>query len=464
MVHLFFSFSCIFVIACMVETNTSNLPLELISKATRSITDSKRSGTDSNTVWSISRATKYSASHGGTRRTFQPQELLRYILCCLYGTVQLPRSSTILQLKVDTTTNCWNYCMLTRGCALFSYQFVTGMCSLHNHTELIFHRSTSFNLAVLDMECLDCLGEIADVVKLSKAGVQIKHVFTGKCLTTSSEKMEWDGLKGYQLTWRNCSRAARWIVTWADIWKKLVRISQLDSKWGIDWTRGEQKVAYLTKEKNINNQGLLLERKGLNGCLYRVLGPEEIDDTGKVVRWIIFSTRPYNDSNIKFNYTLNKIKIIPPIPGPVCPLRQFAVKHGRVLNDNNVPFFLPGSTVTVQCNAGYGVKTLNKSVDQELKCSVNARPKRCIKSVGLEKEWTSQQNVYLAIIASLVTLLILCAAFYPYRQNVCLRCIHRNTQSNTLGDVVLTNMTNSTRNATVNSHIHVTNRSNNCVQ
>ena len=66
-----------------------------------------------------------------------------------------------------------------------------------------------------------------------------------------------------------------------------------------------------------------------------------------------------------------------PVRNEICPLRRFVVKNGEVVNENKVPYFLPGETVIIRCQPGYGVKSFNYTSYQIVTCKERARPRPC---------------------------------------------------------------------------------------
>ena len=65
-------------------------------------------------------------------------------------------------------------------------------------------------------------------------------------------------------------------------------------------------------------------------------------------------------------------------PSPKCSLRYMTIKHGKVINDDKVPYFLAGATVSIRCKDGYHVNGPNHTPYQEVKCSKELRSKPCV--------------------------------------------------------------------------------------
>ena len=74
--------------------------------------------------------------------------------------------------------------------------------------------------------------------------------------------------------------------------------------------------------------------------------------------------------------TGNKLKTLQNIP-----CKNVSVRDGRILLEQTVPFFLPGETITVSCNKGFGMQITQGVFRQEFttNCSAYRRPVVCSK-------------------------------------------------------------------------------------
>ena len=96
--------------------------------------------------------------------------------------------------------------------------------------------------------------------------------------------------------------------------------------------------------------------------------------------------------------SLTSVNLKIPVRNEKCPLRRFVVKNGEVVNENKVPYFLPGETVIIRCQPGYGVKSFNYTSYQIVTCKERARPRPCslIKNRverKSEEEFVKMQNI-----------------------------------------------------------------------
>ena len=75
--------------------------------------------------------------------------------------------------------------------------------------------------------------------------------------------------------------------------------------------------------------------------------------------------------------SLTSVNLKISVRNETCPIRRFIVKNGEVVNENKVPYFLPGETVIIRCQPGYGVKLFNHTSYQIVTCKERARPRPC---------------------------------------------------------------------------------------
>ena len=92
---------------------------------------------------------------------------------------------------------------------------------------------------------------------------------------------------------------------------------------------------------------------------------------GDCVTWkLFFDTNAMNAYN-----SLMSVNLKITVRNETCPLRRFVVKNGEVVNENKVPYFLPGETVIIRCQPGYVVKSFNYTSYQIVTCKERARPR-----------------------------------------------------------------------------------------
>ena len=324
--------------------------------------------------------------------------------CITHNGTSHSNTSLILSFKVDSLSSCSDYCKFTQYCALFTFQIYLKTCCLHKETDPIFYKDINYNLAQGNMACLNCLGTVENIVERSKHGIIIENIFN-KCLSVTNETVVVNGTTGFKLFWKKiCSKPDLWVFNWtnqtiSDV--PLVQISKLNTNWALDWSTSSagNKVVFLTERiKIINSIVFQKTSSDEKTCKFNIDG---IDTNGWT--WLLQLV----DDNIFF---MQFLSFSLPNAKQMCPLSQFSVKNGEILNPNKVPFFLPETTCTVRCKPGFGVKTKNFTSYQDVICSKDIRPKPC-SVMRVNNEHTSHilnfdEAVVLVIFSILVTCLM----------------------------------------------------------
>ena len=60
-----------------------------------------------------------------------------------------------------------------------------------------------------------------------------------------------------------------------------------------------------------------------------------------------------------------------------CSTDKFSTENIKVLNENRLPFFLPGMSLAIISYPGYGKKALRFTLQQEMLCGSEHFPRRC---------------------------------------------------------------------------------------
>ena len=316
--------------------------------------------------------------------------------CVSYNGFYLNKTTLIIAIKVNTLKHCSNYCRFTRYCQMFSFHFGTRTCSLHRQTPPKLGVKPYLNLAIGNMNCLECLGDINDIVEHSKSGILIEGR-DRRCMTaTNTEYNLANKTNGYKLKWGACHKADKWVMNWTSNDRDFISISKLNSDWGLDGTfiPGYGYFAYLTKKEAISNKGLLIMRNSWifgDECTFGMEGP--LAD-GRY-KYLYFGDPAYHYMTMGLAFSV-------PIVNLTCHAKQFWVRNGELVNKNKLPFFLPNSSVTIRCKPGYGIKALGFLSYQDVTCAPNVRPRHCSRI-----EPNKMNGIYLgvAIIMSLLALL-----------------------------------------------------------
>ena len=360
-------------------------------------------------------------------QTENPPEIIGSNNSCIdYSVHNTPNQNFLQMFKIDDLNKCWNYCKLTSRCLFFSFQLITRRCSLYTKLSIVRHKSRDFTLVVGDMICLQCLGNVDQVLNKSQTGLLIEREELGKCLAVSRIRVNLTDAAGFKLVWKSCSHASLWTIHYSyDNNSHHVRVTLLDSDWSLETKIDPESfenypLVYLAPLKNTTRQIISLHESFLmidKKCRFDFLGSKMLD--GNRVKWdLFFDTNAMNTYN-----SLMSVNLKIPVRNETCPLRRFVVKNGEVVNENKVPYFLPGETVIIRCQPGYGVKSFNYTSHQIVTCKERARPRPC-SLVKTRVERRSEEEfvkckIYLVVIVVMSIMLLRGGLVYLARNCRC---------------------------------------------
>ena len=358
--------------------------------------------------------------------THPPAIIVSKYSCIDYSVHNTPNQNFLHKFKIDDINKCWNYCKFTSSCLFFSFQLITRRCSLYSRLSIVPHKSRDFTVVVGDLICLQCLGNVDQVVNKSQTGLVIEREELGKCLAVSRIRVNLTDAAGFKLVWRSCSQASLWTIHYRyDNNSHFVRVTLHDTDWGletkIDPNNLENRpLVYLAPLKNTTRQIISLHESFLikdKKCRFDFFALTMLD--GDRVTWKIFF-----DTNAMGSYdSLMSVNLKIPVRNETCPLRRFVVKNGEVVNENKVPYFLPGETVIIRCQPGYGVKSFNYTSYQIVTCKERSRPRTC-SLVKTRVERRSEEEfvkckIYLVVIIVMSILLLRGVLVYLARNSRC---------------------------------------------
>ena len=357
---------------------------------------------------------------------------------CLSYDSKADKSSSVLNMfKVSSLRSCWSYCNLAGVCSTFTFHSLTKKCVMFSR----YHPSTvekkNKNLMTGHLTCLECLGGVNEVVNKSGSGVMIKHEYTLKCLAIDSNQIIANDTQEFRLRWKACAKSDRWIFITTEnvylIWGmklNLVRISSAkDPNWSLEWkiminnkTEDGITQVFLTRKSNSTRQLFLLENAffSFDPCVFQVYGPHYKHGKMEGEYKSNLYTSSFGSQN---NFRTVSIYLPHPDQQNTCTISELSTTNSKVLNENKVPFFLPGSSVRIVCDEGYGIKGENYTQKQEVVCDKKDRPKLCSLITWNQKNW----ETHLVIVVTLVIITILFIIFLPSK-TLCRHNIHRKKQ------------------------------------
>ena len=284
------------------------------------------------------------------------------------------------------------------------------------------------NISLIPSTKTECPQNLTSVVNTSKTGILIETEILGvkKCMAASDEMFNINGTLVYKIIWRNCSSGDLWKLTWTHgsflqngKFVNMIQISQLNSDLRLDWVQRSDGwvIAYLVNRENITNKDLFIDKTGHGGYDFCIQGLQHKNVEENIFLLIVGATMT---DSIKRPIFLEHIKFVAPGPEHSCNLEKLNIENGELVKDdsmhasmlNTTTKVLLGKTITIQCNPGYGVKDLNYTTVQEIKCYNAARPRACSKInspiSNMEKSTVGILSLIMVLVISLPCLLIVC--------------------------------------------------------
>ena len=353
------------------------------------------------------------------KKTSKPATVLLNNSCIFYDRLISPFSS-VQTFRVDIFGLCWKYCRQSVNCNVIEFDILTRKCSIVEKYEYVYSNERYSNIALAELECLDCLGDWDRLVKDGKSGILIRHALQKKCLAvidanhTGRLGQSDNDTYNFKLSWEKCSEADLWVLssTESDYTSRekifiAVYISLINTDWKLDWKKETDGLAFvfLAKPAEITHKGMILEkntRSSHNDCLFRLSGYKN----DLTERTLYLEPNP-DRKELLIGLNMATISFLAPLTDKSCPLEQFSVKKGELVNVDQVPYFLSGATVTLRCKPGFGVKEFNYTSYQELKCAEDVRPKPCSALPLTQDQDSTVCYVNLLIVGILTCIIIL---------------------------------------------------------
>ena len=278
---------------------------------------------------------------------------------CLVGS-SLINSVPYLKFTVQPGRTCWEYCKYLKNCTAVSFDLETsGVCSLYNDPNIDFQLIGQDSFYIGEKSCLkkvDLQRIFESMNDTEASGVYLQQSATGACLAVGSTPWDWgDG----RLHWApHCNETMLWIIEIVNIaqYGNYVRIKDKESRSCVTTTMMESRCQFLKchlavmsvcSQKVAQNQTFLL-------ISTNVLSPE-------MLKWYLRSTEP--SGRLTLIPTWNQESEQHVLTGFNLVEEYFTcdklnVTHGVTLLDTSQPLYIPGETIPVICDPGYGVKNM----------------------------------------------------------------------------------------------------------
>ena len=302
----------------------------------------------------------------------------------------------IAAFSVQSTAACKMYCWYHKSCRSFTVNIQTSACGLYSAFPFIKNKELSkFDCNKTVTPTFDSVGVITCLQNLEKSpsvpcrtvktlikasqesgGVLIKDVVTSRCLGFGKMK---------DLKWKDCTLAVPW------------QLEEIDQE-----TSNGKGIKIKNLRADSRNSCLTVTMTAMDRCLLTVLDCQE-RNASQVFQFTVgtrnnlsYMTDPKGNENTCFfaitsgEFTvwtdsssgavpLSLLRILLPSEHlALCQRNQLDLPYGMV--QGKMPFYLPGSNVSVKCKPGYGFKKFNFESALNITCrNERTRAPKCVK-------------------------------------------------------------------------------------
>ena len=388
---------------------------------------------------------------------------------------------------------CWRYCNALFRCAVLTYDMLFGVCSLfsynfepqiQNLSEYVARTTYTYVKSCVESSMGTQIPSAGadDIISLSEngTGFLIEQYFAAQrtCLSVKNKKGNVDKNEidsdlsdelastqenaGYNLTWKPCEAADRWMVQelktdlayQTEDTPKLFHFSPtsqpdlcIDIRLHVGYL-GNMTIAALKKCRefnssapDLNTQAMFLLSEELMTELFSIFSLHR-DDSMMPGDYAIIFTEP------ELTYAKSLYGLFFRDPSyyneefSFCPLSQFSIPHGNFSNKYEIPFLLPGREVDVWCEPGYEVQGLEDTSVQSVICEEDSKPAPCKKKrkKQLQKKMKDNPVLLVVTVVSLVFVVVLAVALIKTR------CIGRGGEEKGGADFELNGLSGLERN------------------
>ena len=317
----------------------------------------------------------------------------------------------------SSPTACWVYCEHLKPCQTIAFEYLSSACLLfETETFNIPNEAGStisdLNIGTLHKSCVETfeakhsivisLGEAVQLGAKEK-GVTLHFVLLNgnKCLSMGKSFSE-----GRFLDVVECSKADEFVV-------REVR------------NGGPLRIYYRQNTTLCVKATLIFHLSGYSGMAYLAKCDDdrethsqnlEIEYDPGITAYSIYSalksTRGYMlflDENYRFGRQLESLAFRLPKAelGPTCPKKQFKLLNSMIVD--SPPMFLPGASVTILCDHGYGVPSLDYYPYQVVGCLTDhpTRPEPCRMTPPREAQCMSRPVILVLVVVLVVLVVVL---------------------------------------------------------
>ena len=297
---------------------------------------------------------------------------------CMYQ-YQTIQSTPDHEFSIQPNQTCWEYCRYFDNCTAFSFKLETsGVCRLYCRKDFDYTYSNYDRTETVYTGEKYCL-KMVEAEKTFKNDTKTDEVYiqqlqTAACLGVSSTSRD---RRDENLDWKpDCRNSTLWIIETLALTDlgKMVRIMNDESGKCVT-----MKTRYLCQSGMCPLAAMRMCSDEENQTFYMTSNPTTLGRSLRTVddyRILTLTTLQDGRDDPKTMIT----RFILASRDFLSPCEKLAVIHGRVLVDTSQPLHVPGETIPVLCDPGYGVRTeAGYSQYITLVCSRDLVAPRCSK-------------------------------------------------------------------------------------
>ncbi|KAL5265778.1 hypothetical protein ACHWQZ_G006476 [Mnemiopsis leidyi] len=315
---------------------------------------------------------------------------------------------------------CLECCRLMKKCLLFYFNHHTQYCYTFSNTDVLSDaRKTKDAFSGIGQKgCFKYFKNCSDIEFTLAAtgltsGIILKAANGRKCFNVAQHYIRSNGHRFRAARWDGCRTPDRWNIAkipggseeYLSIAVSLEGTDECLSNLFSSNTTLD--ILYLTTcQKDDPSQQFSLMKDKYVSCAFflgnssSTTNTDMESQTPRFFRDILFSPAEQPKVMIKKSFTLERALRSP------CRMKEMTVQNGFVLHPENLPFFLPGSSMTLRCKPGYGFKDGDSgsyTTEVEILCQHNLTSQWKCSPMHQERELLAKntQNVYYPIVVVL---------------------------------------------------------------
>ena len=295
---------------------------------------------------------------------------------------------------------CWVYCEhLQERCEAMAFDYITSTCFLFGFNDLNSGKPEGQEAPELDLphdfigtlhrSCVKGYRELQSLIVfmehnkidlgIERKGLLIKSGFSNDICLSAGEPF----FDGRLLGWDHCSKGDEFVFR---------EVIEKNGPLQIQYRQNDSLCVNVTSTSTNTMQAYLapchddtIKRSPQNLKIKWETGSGVVWDLDKPI-FDLYSDYFHKDSILFLDEIatdgrqLQTLEFRLPTPNlkPTCPMDNYRIRHSTLVGNTNAPFIFTGDTVTILCDLGYGIPSLDHYPYQVVTCSADQpTPRRC---------------------------------------------------------------------------------------